>query len=76
MMFLTVPRLFQVFLLLLPLLPASHRGLPRIPPLRGERQVGSERGRSQAVAAHHLHPAHLVLLRPLCRPHGILLRGE
>ena len=70
------PCLFQVFLLLLPLLPPLDGGLPRIPPLCGERQVGSERGRSQAVAAHHLHPAHLVLLRPLCRPHGILLRGE
>ena len=28
------------------------------------------------MAAHHLHPTHLVLLGPLCRPHGILLRVE
>ena len=38
----TVTRLFQVFLLLLPLLPAPDGGLPCIPPLCGERQVGPE----------------------------------
>ena len=32
--------MFQVFLLLLPLLPPFDGGLPRIPPLCGERQVG------------------------------------
>ena len=64
--------MFQVFLLLLPLLPPLDGSLPRIPPLCGERQVGSERGRSQAVAAHHLHPAHLVLFGRICRTHRVL----
>ena len=38
---------FQIFLLLLPVLPAPDCRLPRLAPLRGERQVGPERGRAQ-----------------------------
>ena len=38
---------FQIFLLLLPVLPAPDRRLPGVAPLRGERQVGPERGRAQ-----------------------------